>query len=186
MQKKDIVIIAVRLLALYVIVMNVWHLPSYVSMIGLGLKEDPVGRAIAITGIIGLVSGFVIGIVLWFYSTSLANLITKDLPKASPSKKEFTLASIQVVAVSVVGLIILSSAIPALVEVIISYIFPTANPNYVRSLDIMGKMKAEIPISTLVTIALKLGLGFWFLLGAKGIVTVIREICKRENIWQNG
>jgi hypothetical protein len=176
MQKKDIAILAVRLLALYVIVMNVWALPSYVSMIGLGFREDPVGRAVAITGIVGLVSGFVVGIVLWFYSTSLGNLITKNLPEASRSAKEFTVGSVQVVAVSVVGLIILSSAIPALVEVIISSIFPEANPSYVRSLDIMGKMKVEIPVSTLVTIALKLGLGFWFLLGAKGIVTVIRGV----------
>ena len=156
--------------------MNVYALPNYVGLLGYKSALDAASRAVIISAIIGMASGFIIGIVLWFYSTSLANLITKDLPKASPSKKEFTLAPIQVVAVSVVGLIILSSAIPELVEVIISYIFPAANPNFVRSLDIMGKLKVEIPVTTLVTIALKLGLGFWFLLGANGIVTVIREI----------
>ena len=111
MQKKDIAIIAVRLLALYVIVMNVYALPNYVGLLGYKSALDAASRAVIISAIIGMASGFIIGIVLWFYSTSLANLITKDLPKASPSKKEFTLAPIQVVAVSVVGLIILSSAI---------------------------------------------------------------------------
>jgi hypothetical protein len=176
MQKKDIAIIAVRLLALYVILVTVYTLPDYLGVIELNLGDDALGRAFLTTHIIGVVIKLIIGIAFWFYSTSLASLITKDLPESSRSTKEFTLENIQVVAVSVVGLIILSSAIPALVEVIISYIFPEANPSYVRSLDIMGKMKAEIPVTTLVTIALKLGLGFWFLLGAKGIVTVIRGI----------
>lgn len=176
MQKKDIAIIAVRLLALYFIVMTVYFLPNYVTIVGLGFREDAVSRAVAITGIIGGISKLIIGIALWVYSTSLANLITKGLPEPSRSKKEFSLGGIQMVAVSLVGLFILSSAIPDFAEVIISYIFPQANPNYVRSLDIAGKMKVEIPVTTLVTIALKLVLGFWFLLGAKGIVTVIREI----------
>ena len=180
MQKKDIVIIAVRLLALYVIVMNIYAVPSYLSMIGSDFAQNPMSRAVMISGIIGVVSGFIIGIALWFYSASLSNLITKDLPESSPSKKEFTLARIQAVAVSLVGLIILSSAIPAFLELIISYIFPGANPHYDRSLDITGKIKAEIPVLTVVMVAVKMGLGCWFLLGAKGIVTVIREIWGKE------
>jgi len=176
MQKKDIAIIAVRLLALYVMLLTVYALPDYVGMMSLNLGDDALTRAVLTTHIIGAVIKFCIGIALWIFSIPLANLITKDLPDSTRSTKEFTLAPIQMVAVSVVGLIILSSAIPALVEVIISYIFPAANPNYVRSLDIAGNMKVEIPVIDMVTIALKLVLGFWFLLGAKGIVTVIREI----------
>jgi hypothetical protein len=177
MQKKDIAIIAVRLLALYVIVTTVYNLPDYLGVIHLNLLgDDALGRAFFITHTIGAVIKFIIGIALWFYSTFLANLITKDLPESSPSKKEFTLAHVQVVAVSLIGLFILSSAIPDFLAIIISYIFPAANPNYVRSLDIAGNKKVEIPITTLITVALKLGLGFWFLLGANGIVTAIREI----------
>ena len=176
MQNKDIAIIAVRLLALYVMLLTVYALPDYVGMMSLNFGDDALTRAVLKTHIIGAVIKFSIGIALWFFSAPLANLIAKDLPEPSRSKKEFALAPIQMVAVSLVGLIILSSAIPDFVEVIISYIFPAANPNYVRSLDIAGNMKVEIPVTTLVTIALKLVLGFWFLLGAKGIVTVIREI----------
>src|SRR4030042_2091231 len=176
MQKKDIAIIAVRLLALYIILVTVYNLPDYLGVMGLNLDHDALGRAFLITHIIGAVIKFIIGIALWYYSPSLANLITKNLPESSPSKKEFTLARVQVVTVSLVGLFILSSAIPAFLEVIISYIFPADNPNYIRSLDMAGNMKVEIPVTTVITVALKLGFGFWFLLGANGIVTVIREI----------
>ena len=173
MQKKDIAILAVRLLALYIMLLTVYALPDYVGMMNLNFYDDALARAVLTTHIIGAVIKFCIGIALWIFSIPLANLITKDLPKASPSKKEFTLAPIQMIAVSVVGLIILSSAIPALVEVIISYIFPAANLNYVRSLDIAGNMKVEIPVIDLVTIAIKLVLGFWFLLGAKVLLQLL-------------
>ena len=176
MQKKDIAIIAVRLLALYIILLTVYNLPDYLGLIGLHLGQDALGRAFLIAHIVETVIKFIIGIALWFYAIPLANLITKDLSESSPSKKEFTLAHAQVVAVSLIGLFILSSAIPHFFEIIISYIFPAANPNYVRSLDIAGNKQVEIPITTLITVALKLGLGFWFLLGANGIVTAIRKI----------
>ncbi len=176
MQKKDIAIIAVRLLALYFILMTIYNLPDYLGVIHWLPSDDALGRAFLITHIIGAVIKFIIGIALWFYSSALAILITKDLPESSPPKKGFTLASIQAVAISLIGVFILSSAIPAFFEVIISYVFPGANPHYVRSLDIAGNKKVEIPITTLITVALKLGLGFWFLLGANGIVTAIREI----------
>jgi hypothetical protein len=176
MQKKDIAIIAVRLLALYILLMTVEALPTYVSLFGWGAGADSFSRAMVISSIIAGVLNLIIGIGLWFYSTSLANLITKDLPPSSSSKKEFTLASVQTVAVSLIGVFILSSAIPAFFEIIISYIFPASNPSYTRTLGIGDKWKVEIPVTTLVRIALKLGLGFWFLLGANGIVTAIREI----------
>ena len=176
MREKNIAVIAVRMLALYIIVVNVLALLSYASMLGFDFAKDATFSASIISGIIGVALAFIIGIGLWYYSTSLANLIIKDLPTSSPSKKEFTLASVQTVAVSLIGLFILSSAIPDFLEVIISYIFPAANPNYTRTLDIAGNVKVKIPVITLVTIAFKLGLGFWFLLGAKGIVTAIREI----------
>src|SRR4030042_1009308 len=102
-----------------------------------------------ISSIIAGVLNLIIGIALWFYSTSLANLITKDLPESSPSKKEFTLASVQTVAISLIGIFILSSAIPAFFEIIISYIFPAANPSYTRTLGVGDKWKVEIPVTTL-------------------------------------
>jgi hypothetical protein len=158
MQKKDIAIIAVRLMALYLIVIYGLALLNNVIALGLHRTEYAASGEVKISDIIGLTPGFVIGIALWFYSTPLANLITKDLSKASPSKKEFTLARVQVVAVSLLGLLILSRAIPSL---LLKLIFIT---------------RIQTPVLAFVPDAINLGLGFWFLLGANGIVTAIREI----------
>jgi hypothetical protein len=176
MLKKDIVIIAVRLLALYVIVLTVFSMPNFINFAGIDISTDPTGRAVLLTGITGLALDMVLGLLLWFYSPSIANLITKEMHESPQIKEEFTLDRIQTVAVSLAGLFVLSSAIPALFEMIFSYIFPETNPRYVRSISVMGKMKAEIPVVDLVVISVKLGLGFWFLLGANGIVAVVRAV----------
>jgi len=174
MQKNDFAIIAVRLLALYIIVMTIYSLPNFLSMIGSNISTDPTSRAILLSGIIATALQFVMGIGLWFYSTSFAHLITKNLSEKPQTVEDFTLDRIQVVAVSLVGLFVLSSAIPALFEVIASYQFPETNPRYVRSISVMGKMKPEIPVVDFVMVAVKLGLGFWLLLGSNGVVGVVR------------
>lgn len=183
MQKRDTTIIAVRLLALYVIIiMAVNPLLSYFSMIGfVNTGTDPMSRAVVLSGIIAGVLYLTIGIGLWLYSTSLANLITRDLSETTQSTEEFTLEGIQVVAVSIVGLIVLSSAIPALFKLIVSSQFPGTNPKYVRTIDAMGKMKAEIPVVDLVKVIVEMGLGFWFLLGSNGIVNAIRIFWAKGN-----
>lgn len=174
MKKNDLATIAVRLLALYIIVMAANTLPNYFSMIGSNISMDPTSRAVLLSGIIGTASHFVVGLGLWFYSTSLANLITKNLSETPQTAEDFTLDRIQVVAVSLVGLLVLSSAIPALFEVIVSYQFPEINPRFVRSISAMGKIKPEIPVVDLVKVGVKLGLGFWFLLGSNGVIGAVR------------
>jgi hypothetical protein len=37
-------------------------------------------------------------------------------------------------------------------------------------------MKQEIPVVDFVKVAVKLGLGFWFLLGANGIAAIVRAV----------
>jgi hypothetical protein len=174
MLKRDIAVIAIRLLALYIIVMAVNSLPAYIGMIGTDFRDDPTGRAVLLSGIVSLTLDFLVAFGLWFYSPSIAGLITKDQSDSPQPSEEFTLDRVQVVAVSLVGLLVLSSAIPAIFEVIFSYLYPDTNPRYVRSISAMGKMKPEIPIVDLVKVAVKLGLGFWLLLGANGIVALVR------------
>jgi len=176
MLKKDIVIIAVRLLALYIVVMTVNSLPGYLGLIGTDFRSDPTGRAVLLAGITGTAMHIIVGLCLWFYSPSVADLVTKGLSETAQPSEEYPLDRIQVVAVSLVGLLVLSSAIPALFEVVFSYLYPETNPRYVRSISAMGKMKPEIPVVDFVMVAVKLGLGFWFLLGANGIAAVVRAV----------
>lgn len=171
---KNISIVAMRMLAIYIIAMALSALPNYSYFIAVDLSNDSIGKAAVTSGIITVSINLIIGVLIWLYSIPLANLITKDLQILTQYNEEFSLQNIQIVAVSLVGLYILSSAIPSLVELAISYKFPATNPRYTRTLDVMGKMSAEIPVIDIVKIAVKLGLGFWLLLGSNGIIHSIR------------
>ena len=176
MLEKDFAIIAVRLLALYIIMMTVYSLPIYLGMIGTYFSRDPMGKVALLTSVIGTALQLIMGLCLWLFSPSLADLITKGLSETAQTKEDFTLDRIQVVAVSMVGLLVLSSAIPELVKMIVSYLFPEINPQYVGSISLMGKIKPEIPVVDLVMVVVKLGLAFWLLLGSNGIVAAVRAI----------
>jgi hypothetical protein len=52
MLKKDFAVIAVRLLALYIIMMTVYLLPSYLAMIGSKISMDPMVRVALLTSVI--------------------------------------------------------------------------------------------------------------------------------------
>jgi len=128
MLKKDFAIIAVRLMALYIIVMTAYTLPSYLGMIGSSYVRDPEGRAVLLASVIGTAFHLIMGLCLWFFSPPLAGLVTRELPESAQRSEEFTLDHVQVVAVSMVGLFVLSSAIPDLFKMMVSYLFPEINP----------------------------------------------------------
>jgi len=174
MQKRDFTTIAVRLLALFIIVYSLNALPAYLSMFGSKFSTDPMSRAIMLSSIIGTGFHLLVGLGLWIFSTSIANLITKDLCETTQTTEDFTLDRVQVAAVSLVGVFILSSAIPDFVGLVVSYLFPQTNPRYEQFLSVMGKMKVEIPLVDIIKTTVKVGLGFWFLLGANGIVGIVR------------
>ena len=91
MKKNDFATIAVRLLALYIIVMAANALPNYFGMIGSNVSMDPTIRAVVVSGIIGTVSHFIVGFGLWVFSASLANLITKNLSETPQTTEDLTL-----------------------------------------------------------------------------------------------
>jgi hypothetical protein len=171
MHKKDFVVIAIRLFALYFIVIAVESIAINLSFF---TATDQTSRPFIFSSILVLITKFLVGIILWLFSTSLANIVMKNLSKDTSILKGFTLDSFQKVAISLIGIIVLSSAIPELFEIIFSYIFPETSSKYMRSLGMLGKMKADIPVVDLVKLAVKIVLGVWLLLGPKGIVGAVK------------
>jgi hypothetical protein len=52
MLKKDFAVIAVRLLALYIIMMTVYSLPAYLGIVGTNFSRDPMGKVALLTSVI--------------------------------------------------------------------------------------------------------------------------------------
>jgi hypothetical protein len=98
------------------------------------------------------------GIVLWFMAPLLAASIFKSI--APDDGSQASLVNLQVAAFSVVGLFILATGFPNLVNVVLMML--TAAP-------------ARAMTHTIVVLVLKIALGLWLLLGSHRIVNFIRS-----------
>lgn len=109
------------------------------------------------------------GIILWVTAPALSKIIfrTSDLP----DQQNLSFIELQTIAFSVVGLIILIDALPYLIKSIIAlYMFKAYSISDKRSI---------IERNTLLIFALiKTAIGFWLLLGSRGIVKLIKSAHK--------
>jgi len=101
------------------------------------------------------------GGILWYTASLLATSIFRST--ASADESSASLADVQIVAFSVVGLFVLATAFPDLVNVLA--VILTAS-------WIEGGARAMI--HNVVVLVLKVALGLWLLLGSHGIVNFIR------------
>ena len=101
------------------------------------------------------------GGLLWYLAPFLASSVFKSsTPENEPSA---SLADIQTVAFTVVGLFLLASALPEMVNVIVISF----------TLWVIGSKPALI--HNIIVLFLKVGLGLWLLLGSRGFVKFIRS-----------
>ena len=178
--KRDVVVVAVRLLALYVVFELAKDLPGQIAGIILFPAEtDAVGIAVLISGLVRNATRVAIGMCLWFWSFPIANAVCRGLNETPSDAKGVPLVEVQIVAVSVLGLFILSEALSGLANLITTQLFPRTNPRYVYSLELNGKASAQIPLADWAQYGLKTILGFWLLFGSNGIVSVVRTFWER-------
>ena len=177
---RDIVIIAIRLIALYQIVVAVRSMPSQIHSFFAFPAMDPTSVAVVRSGFISSGTHLLVALLLWFFSSRLANMVWEGQDDNMPIPDGFSLSEIQVTAISILGLAILSDAIPSLFNLIITNIFPKSNPRYVYTLEMSGKFEAQIPIADYASVGIKILFGLWFLLGSHGIVNAVTKL------WQKG
>jgi hypothetical protein len=177
MSEKAISILAVRLIGLYCIVLAISPLPGTLSLLPSNLN-DPAGLAVVIAAIISTIWSLLIGMGLWYWSVRLGGIIAGDL-LGSPAGREFPLEAVQTIAVSLVGLFVLTSAVPDLFSLIISWLFPKSNPRYMLTFGLRGQVEAEIPIADFLKVGIELAMGFWLLLGSRGVVAVVKAVWKK-------
>jgi hypothetical protein len=177
MTDKTIATLVVRLMGLYGIILSIIRIPGNISLLFMN-PHDPTTRAIVTAELVSSVWHLLLGVGLWYWSTSLGNLLGRDVSDTHV-KRECTLENLQTVAVSLFGIFVLTVAIPDLLNLIVSWLFPKANPRYTMTLGLHGETKAEIPIMDFLRVGIQLVMGFWLLLGSQGLVAWIRTVWKK-------
>ena len=162
MTKKEIVSLSLKLAGIYCLIMSISYL-SFVSMnVAAALRmESPWHMLTSITSFVSLLLPFTPFVLLLLFATYL--IFSRKLPLRMASSiiiqeeeaTSFTFQDIQMLAFSIIGVWLLSSAIPRLFATIVR----------------MGDLQpAYYIISQMVTEVLKVALGIYLFLGGKGLV----------------
>lgn len=109
-------------------------------------------------------------ILLWVFADKLSKAIIKEIPENIESN-EIDYQKIAVIAFTVVGLFVLTKAVPELIRIIVmNNLMLSSQLGYKETkphMDTIARIIGEI---------VKVGLGLWLLLGAKGIFRGIKAL----------
>lgn len=166
MNKEQIVGLAVRLFAVFLVVYTLRYAMSLVSFATLD-PPDYVSSAFIV--LIGL-SPILIAIFLWRFPLAVAS---KLIPQTDASTKPGALDEVefQVTAFSILGLWVLVSAIPDIFYWV-TYVYRIKNIGF-------GQVRTELTPQNIASITSTIAefiLGVWLLLGSKGLVGMVRKL----------
>ncbi len=157
MTKREIAILSFKVLSLYTVIRVIDQL-QYVFYL---FANEPVLENL-LTKIIPPLLLILCAALLWFLAPFLASSVFKSV--AVENESVASLVDIQTVAFTVVGLFLLASALPELVNaLIISF-----------TLWVVGSKQALI--HTIILLFLKVGLGLWLLFRSRGLVNFLRSV----------
>jgi hypothetical protein len=80
--------------------------------------------------------------------------------------------------ISLLGLFILASAIPALSQIVFATLWPHLDATYAKAITnpYSGEKQSLIPWSNIVYMCVRLAIGLWFTLGSVGILNLIKKV----------
>ncbi len=166
MTKREIAVLSFKVLGLYAFIRVIDHLPYILYYVwGENAKQTIVPNLLIIA--VPPLLLVLCSVLLWFGAPLLASIVFKSAPSGNVSNA--SLPDMQTVAFAVVGLILIASALPEIVSSVVIYYT-------MYSVAIGGKRAL---IQNIIVLFLKLGLGFWLLLGSRGLVSFIRSL-RRE------
>lgn len=165
MKKIEIATLSFKVLSIYAIIQAISRLPDIFYYLFKNDNEELMILNLAIVSV-PLLLLVISSVLLWFTAPLLATSIFKSI--VSEDRSEVSLVNIQIIAFSIVGLYILASSFPELVNIAIVII---------TAASIEGGRGSMIHI--VVVFILKIMLGLWLLLGSHGIVKFLSSL-RRE------
>ena len=163
MHKEQIVGLAVRLSAIFLGLYTLRYASSWLPYISAPPPNDislVFASAIILPPILAAV-------LMWFFPLALANKLIPDI-KTKDAPVPLDPGSIEVVAFSVMGLWVLTTAIPDIFHWA-TYVYQVKNKHF-------GYFELTSEnIGNIVSTVVELVIGFWLLFGARGLLGVIRR-----------
>lgn len=156
---KDISYISVKLLAIYFLVEFISEgIPQIIGV----FSSRPVIETKIILGLVAaLLIKLLISLYLWNYAEKISKLITSNIEEGVLKNKDYK--TLQIIAFSVVGVILIAISVPDFVQYFIEYLSIPGRPIF----NILPKLIAKLAETFI---------GIWLLLGSESIVQKISRI----------
>jgi hypothetical protein len=161
---EQIVGIAVRLFAIFLLIYTVRYLSDYIHVLmGESYFKGNITPLIILT-----ILPFIVVILLWFFPLKVA---AKLIPKINSAEQPVNLGNneIEHIALSILGIWVLASAIPDVFYWSI-FIYMIKSSGMV-----VGALRPE-NVGNIVAIIIEIIIGIWLLVGSKGIIGIIRRL----------
>jgi hypothetical protein len=155
--------LAFRVLGLWAVIVAVaGHFPTFIGAFMMReriIQEGGFGADYFILLLVPLVLYLIAGLLLWFFAEPLAR---RAIPKTTTASSALNPHNVQTVAFSVVGLYLLTQAVPDLVQLVSFYSLP-------------GPAAVWTP-GNLPGAGIRILFGLWLLLGSSGLVTALTKL----------
>jgi len=174
MTRKEISILSLRIMSLYAFLKVIEKLPDvfyFFLNIKAYLEQEALLNLMLVFISPSLFALF--GILLWIASPKIANIIFKSKVNEEKSDypgSDYSLADIQTISFSVVGLVVLAIALPELIKTTVMYYTISTSPS-----------ENKLPlIGSLIVLLTQSIFGFWLLLKPRGLMNIVRSQLKKE------
>jgi len=169
MTKHDIAILACKILGLYTMVEALLSL-SITSTSVMGFFSDP-HQSPYIAGYIGsLVLHLVFGVLIWIYADFLAGRITAVMQIPETTHQAIGIGDAQKLAISLLGLFVLTHAIPKLTESLTQIFFEALGLT-----GLVNPLRTHEKWVPVVANSVECAVGLWLLTKAEGLVVWLRR-----------
>mgnify|MGYP001059525128 CR=1 FL=1 len=181
MTKEEIVSLSLKLAGIYCLILAITHLNyTFQSMVYFFWQEDFWSKLISINSFVSIVlslTPFLLLLLFGFYLFFSEKLPSKIASLMTQGQKisSFTFQDIQILAFSIIGVWLLSSAIPTLIRFIVQIILISSTSQ--RPVPLLDN---SIYISHIVAAILKIALGIYLFSGGKGIIKLWQKVKCRK------
>ena len=175
LKRTDYIIIALRLLALYLFVMGMTGVPSTLAAIFSATDFSSKLTAAAFGSYI--VIYLIAWLFIWFYAPKVAKLVEKDIPHSEGHETELNIPNVMSLGLVFLGFYVLTNAIPSFVQIIIAYIAPAYDTEFEKMVGTFsGEYTANVPWSNIASLIVQTAFSTWLILGSKGIVSFVMKV----------
>ena len=163
-------VVACRVLGLYIAMQWISYLPMrwFFEL----LQASPF-RWSLLSGALMVVVPVALAVILWKLAPWIAKHMLADVESESASPAAITMEEVQVVAVSILGLLLITIALPGVVVVVLEYF---RIPELISDESVQFSAQASA-IKVMVLNVMKLALGVWLFLGAHSFVRFMQRFC---------